>query len=65
MANPEPRDEYETIEEIGSIELVRTPSCFAVFFDIDEHGEGFATDRDMQTFDTEEEAREFIASICS
>lgn len=63
MANPEHRDEYTLVEEFGGVELMKTPTCFAVFFDIDEHGEGFATDRDMSTFDTEEEVRAFFNEI--
>ena len=62
MPNPEPRDEYETIDEINGIELMKTLSCFAVFYDIDTTGDGFSDDREMETFDTEEEAREFITT---
>jgi hypothetical protein len=63
MANPEPQDEYETIEVINGIELMKTSTCFAVFYDIDTTGDGYADDREMETFDTEAEARDFITAL--
>jgi len=54
--------EYETIEKIGGIEIMRTPTCVAVFYYSDTTGDGYACDRKMETFDTEGEARDFIAA---
>lgn len=56
-------DEYETLEEFGGVEILRTPTCYSVIFPVDTTGDGFADDREVETFDTEEEAREYAARI--
>lgn len=53
----------QTLEEFGGVELMKTPSCYAVFFPVDTTGDGMADDRDMSTFDTEEGARDFFNQI--
>jgi hypothetical protein len=62
-ATSEPDDEYEMLEEFGGVELMRTPTCFAVFFGVDTTGDGFSDDREMVTFDDEGSARIYFNEI--
>lgn len=59
----EPCDEWDSIDKFGGVELMGNGSVFAVFFDVDTTGDGFADDREMLTFDTEEEAEAYMVEI--
>ena len=58
-------DEYEILEEFNGVELHRTPTCFAVHFQIDTTGDGVADDNEVETFDHEGPARQFMADLLS
>ena len=51
------------LKNTAGVELMKTSTCYAVFFDIDSTGDGIADDREVSTFDDEESAREFFNQI--
>ena len=46
----------------GSIHKLK--NCFALYFQIDTTGDGFADDTEVETFDTLEQAREYAILLC-